>query len=151
MQEIRRALARLMQTDLTVMITGESGTGKEFVARSLHDYGKRKRGPFVAVNLAAIPRDLIESELCGHEKGAFTGAAQRYAGCFEQAQGGTLFLDEIGDIPMEAQTRLLHVLQQGMSSPCGCHRYVNASRTSPTSHNIFCARRRRLAAQTYRS
>jgi two-component system, NtrC family, nitrogen regulation response regulator GlnG len=113
MQEICRALERLMQTNLTVMITGESGTGKELVAHALHDYGKRKRGPFVAINMTAIPRDLIDSELCGHEKGAFTGAAQRYAGCFEQAEGGTLFLDEIGDMPMEAQTRLLRVLQEG--------------------------------------
>ncbi len=113
MQEIYRALARLMRTDLTVMITGESGTGKELVARALHDYGKRQKGSFVAINMAAIPRDLIESELFGHEKGAFTGAAQRYAGRFEQAEGGTLFLDEIGDMPMEAQTRLLRVLQQG--------------------------------------
>src|SRR6201993_4463022 len=113
MQDIYRVLARLMQTDLSVMITGESGTGKELVARALHDYGKRQKGPFVAINMAAIPRDLIESELFGHEKGAFTGAAQRYAGRFEQAEGGTLFLDEIGDMPMEAQTRLLRVLQQG--------------------------------------
>jgi len=103
MQEIYRSLARLMQTDLTVLINGESGTGKELVARALHDYGKRKKGPFVAINMAAIPRDLIESELFGHEKGAFTGAAQRSAGRFEQAEGGTLFLDEIGDMPMEAQ------------------------------------------------
>ena len=106
MQEIYRVLARLMQTDLTVMITGESGTGKELVARALHDYGKRRSGPFVAINMAAIPRDLIESELFGHEKGAFTGANTRSAGRFEQAEGGTLFLDEIGDMPMEAQTRL---------------------------------------------
>jgi two-component system nitrogen regulation response regulator GlnG len=119
MQEIYRALARLMQTDLTVMITGESGTGKELVARALHDYGKRKKGPFVAINMAAIPRDLIESELFGHEKGAFTGAAQRSAGRFEQAEGGTLFLDEIGDMPMEAQTRLLRVLQQGEYTTVG--------------------------------
>ncbi len=119
MQEIFRALARLMQTDLTVMITGESGTGKELVARALHDYGKRKKGPFVAVNMAAIPRDLIESELFGHEKGAFTGANQRSAGRFEQAEGGTLFLDEIGDMPMEAQTRLLRVLQQGEYTTVG--------------------------------
>src|SRR3712207_6713527 len=112
MQEVYRALARLMPTDLTVMIMGESGTGKELVARALHDYGKRRAGPFVAVNMAAIPRDLIESELFGHEKGAFTGATSRSAGRFEQAEGGTLFLDEIGDMPMEAQTRLLRVLQQ---------------------------------------
>ena len=119
MQEIYRALARLMPTDLTVMITGESGTGKELVARALHDYGKRRSGPFVAVNMAAIPRDLIESELFGHEKGAFTGATQRSAGRFEQAEGGTLFLDEIGDMPMEAQTRLLRVLQQGEYTTVG--------------------------------
>jgi two-component system, NtrC family, nitrogen regulation response regulator GlnG len=119
MQEIYRALARLMQTDLTVMITGESGTGKELVARALHDYGKRRSGPFVAINMAAIPRDLIESELFGHEKGAFTGASARSAGRFEQAEGGTLFLDEIGDMPMEAQTRLLRVLQQSEYTTVG--------------------------------
>ena len=119
MQEIYRALARLMQTDLTVMITGESGTGKELVARALHDYGKRKNGPFVAINMAAIPRDLIESELFGHEKGAFTGANARSVGRFEQAEAGTLFLDEIGDMPMEAQTRLLRVLQQGEYTTVG--------------------------------
>ena len=119
MQEIYRVLARLMQTDLTVMIAGESGTGKELVARALHDYGKRRTGPFVAINMAAIPRDLIESELFGHEKGAFTGANSRSAGRFEQAEGGTLFLDEIGDMPMEAQTRLLRVLQQGEYTTVG--------------------------------
>ncbi len=119
MQEIYRLLARLMQTDLTVMIAGESGTGKELVARALHDYGKRRNGPFVAINMAAIPRDLIEAELFGHEKGAFTGAAARSAGRFEQADGGTLFLDEIGDMPMEAQTRLLRVLQQGEYTTVG--------------------------------
>ena len=119
MQEIYRTLARLMQTDLTVMITGESGTGKELVARALHDYGKRAKGPFVAINMAAIPRELIESELFGHEKGAFTGANARSAGRFEQAEGGTLFLDEIGDMPMEAQTRLLRVLQQGEYTTVG--------------------------------
>jgi len=119
MQEIYRLLARLMQTDLTVMITGESGTGKELVARALHDYGKRRTGPFVAINMAAIPRDLIESELFGHEKGAFTGASARSSGRFEQAEGGTLFLDEIGDMPMEAQTRLLRVLQQGEYTTVG--------------------------------
>jgi two-component system nitrogen regulation response regulator GlnG len=119
MQEIYRALARLMPTDLTVMISGESGTGKELVARALHDYGRRRSGPFVAVNMAAIPRELIESELFGHEKGAFTGAMARSAGRFEQAEGGTLFLDEIGDMPMEAQTRLLRVLQQGEYTTVG--------------------------------
>jgi two-component system nitrogen regulation response regulator GlnG len=119
MQDIYRVLARLMQTDLTVMITGESGTGKELVARALHDYGKRHSGPFVAINMAAIPRDLIESELFGHEKGAFTGANARSTGRFEQAEGGTLFLDEIGDMPMEAQTRLLRVLQQGEYTTVG--------------------------------
>jgi two-component system, NtrC family, nitrogen regulation response regulator GlnG len=119
MQEIYRLLARLMQTDLTVMISGESGTGKELVARALHDYGKRRSGPFVAINMAAIPRELIESELFGHEKGAFTGANTRSAGRFEQAEGGTLFLDEIGDMPMEAQTRLLRVLQQGEYTTVG--------------------------------
>src|SRR6187200_1880866 len=119
MQEIYRVVARLMQTDLTVMISGESGTGKELVARALHDYGKRRGGAFVAINMAAIPRDLIESELFGHEKGAFTGANSRSAGRFEQAEGGTLFLDEIGDMPMEAQTRLLRVLQQGEYTTVG--------------------------------
>jgi two-component system nitrogen regulation response regulator GlnG len=119
MQEIYRVIARLTQTDLTVMIMGESGTGKELVARALHDYGKRRGGPFVAINMAAIPRELIESELFGHEKGAFTGATQRSAGRFEQAEGGTLFLDEIGDMPPEAQTRLLRVLQEGEYTTVG--------------------------------
>ncbi|SMH60793.1 nitrogen regulation protein NR(I) [Azospirillum agricola] len=119
MQEIYRVLARLMGTDLTVMITGESGTGKELVARALHDYGKRRNGGFVAINMAAIPRELIESELFGHEKGAFTGATNRSTGRFEQAQGGTLFLDEIGDMPLDAQTRLLRVLQEGEYTTVG--------------------------------
>jgi len=119
MQDIYRVLARLMQTDLTVLISGESGTGKELVARALHEYGKRRAGPFVAINMAAIPRELIESELFGHEKGAFTGAQSRSAGRFEQAEGGTLFLDEIGDMPMDAQTRLLRVLQQGEYTTVG--------------------------------
>ncbi|MEH6497302.1 MAG: nitrogen regulation protein NR(I) [Pseudomonas marincola] len=119
MQEIYRVLARLMGTDLTVMITGESGTGKELVARALHEYGKRKAGPFIPINMAAIPKELIESELFGHEKGAFTGADARAVGRFEQAQGGTLFLDEIGDMPLEAQTRLLRVLQQGEYTTVG--------------------------------
>ncbi|MFZ1108920.1 MAG: nitrogen regulation protein NR(I), partial [Rhodomicrobium sp.] len=119
MQDVYRVMARLMHTDLTVLISGESGTGKELVARALHDYGQRRKGPFIAINMAAIPRELIESELFGHEKGAFTGAAQRSVGRFEQADGGTLFLDEIGDMPMEAQTRLLRVLQQGEYTTVG--------------------------------
>ncbi|MEL6277685.1 MAG: nitrogen regulation protein NR(I) [Pseudomonadota bacterium] len=113
MQEVYRVMARLTHTDLTVMITGASGTGKELVARALHNFGKRKNGPFIALNMAAIPRELIESELFGHEKGAFTGATERARGKFEIAQKGTLFLDEIGDMPPEAQTRLLRVLQEG--------------------------------------
>ena len=119
MQEIYRVIARLTQTDLTVMIMGESGTGKELVARALHDYGKRRHGRFVAVNMAAIPKELVESELFGHERGAFTGATNRGVGRFEQAEGGTLFLDEIGDMPLEAQTRLLRVLQQGEYTTVG--------------------------------
>jgi two-component system nitrogen regulation response regulator GlnG len=119
MQEIYRVIARLTQTDLTVMIMGESGTGKELVARALHDYGKRRNGSFVAVNMAAIPKELVESELFGHERGAFTGATNRGVGRFEQAEGGTLFLDEIGDMPLEAQTRLLRVLQQGEYTTVG--------------------------------
>jgi two-component system nitrogen regulation response regulator GlnG len=127
MQEIYRTLARLMGTDLSVMITGESGTGKELVARALHNYGKRRNGPFVAINMAAIPRELIESELFGHEKGAFTGATQRATGRFEQAEGGTLFLDEIGDMPPEAQTRLLRVLQEGEYTTVGGRTPIRAN------------------------
>ncbi|MDG1691178.1 MAG: nitrogen regulation protein NR(I) [Alphaproteobacteria bacterium] len=124
MQEIYRSVARMTQNDLSVLITGESGTGKELVARALHDYGARKRGQFVAINMAAIPRELIESELFGHEKGAFTGANQRMDGRFEQAEGGTLFLDEIGDMPMETQTRLLRVLQEGEYTTIGGRRPI---------------------------
>ena len=119
MQEVYRTLARLMNTDLTVLINGESGTGKELAARALHDYGRRKNYPFVAINMAAIPRELIESELFGHENGSFTGAVSRALGRFEQAEGGTLFLDEIGDMPQEAQTRLLRVLQEGEYTSVG--------------------------------
>ncbi|MEX2520627.1 MAG: nitrogen regulation protein NR(I) [Paracoccaceae bacterium] len=119
MQDVYRIMARLMNTDLSVMITGESGTGKELVARALHDFGRRKARPYVAVNMAAIPRELIESELFGHERGAFTGATERSVGKFEQAQGGTLFLDEIGDMPHDAQTRLLRVLQEGEFTTVG--------------------------------
>ena len=127
MQEIYRSIARLTTTDLTVMITGESGTGKELVARALHDYGRRRAGPFVAINMAAIPRELIESELFGHERGAFTGALNRAQGRFEQANGGTLFLDEIGDMPPEAQTRLLRVLQEGEYTLVGGRQAIKAN------------------------
>jgi two-component system nitrogen regulation response regulator GlnG len=126
MQSIYRTLARLMATDLTVLITGESGTGKELVARALHDYGKRRNGPFVAINMAAIPHDLLEAELFGHERGAFTGATDRGIGRFEQAQRGTLFLDEIGDMPIEAQTRLLRVLQDGEYTTVGGRATIKA-------------------------
>ncbi|MBO1075281.1 nitrogen regulation protein NR(I) [Roseomonas marmotae] len=127
MQEIYRTVARLTTTDLTVMITGESGTGKELIARALHDYGRRRTGPFVAINMAAIPRELIESELFGHERGAFTGALARGIGRFEQAAGGTLFLDEIGDMPPEAQTRLLRVLQEGEFTTVGGRNPIKAN------------------------
>jgi two-component system nitrogen regulation response regulator GlnG len=141
MQDIYRVVARMTQTDLTVMITGESGTGKELIARALHDYGKRRNGPFVALNMAAIPRDLIESELFGHEKGAFTGAQNRTQGRFEQAEGGTLFLDEIGDMPMEAQTRLLRVLQEGEYTTVGGRAPIR------TNVRIIAATHRDLRAQ----
>jgi two-component system nitrogen regulation response regulator GlnG len=127
MQEIYRIIARLTTTDLTVMINGESGAGKELVARALHDYGRRRSGPFVAINMAAIPRELIESELFGHERGAFTGATNRHVGRFEQANGGTLFLDEIGDMPPEAQTRLLRVLQEGEFTTVGGRQPIRAN------------------------
>ena len=126
MQEVYRTIARVVANDLTVLILGESGTGKELVARAIHDLGPRALKPFVAINMAAIPRELIESELFGHERGAFTGAAARTAGRFEQAQGGTLFLDEIGDMPMEAQTRLLRVLQAGEFTTVGGARSIRA-------------------------
>ena len=113
MQEVFRAIGRLSQSKVTVLITGESGTGKELVARALHGHGARAGGPFVALNAAAIPRDLLEAELFGHERGAFTGANTLRRGRFEEANGGTLFLDEIGDMPIELQTRLLRVLAEG--------------------------------------
>jgi two-component system, NtrC family, nitrogen regulation response regulator GlnG len=119
MQEVYRMVARLLRNDLSVLILGESGTGKELVAEAVHNLGQRKTGPFVAVNMAAIPADLIEAELFGHEKGAFTGAVGQSIGRFEQAQGGTLFLDEIGDMPRHAQTRLLRALQSGVISRVG--------------------------------
>ena len=113
MQEVFRAIGRLAQSNVTVLITGESGTGKELVARALHNHGARSKGPFVAINTAAIPRDLLEAKLFGHERGAFTGANTLRRGRFEEAAGGTLFLDEIGDMPFELQTRLLRVLSDG--------------------------------------
>jgi len=126
MQDVFRTIARIVPTTLTVMILGESGTGKELVARAVHDLGPRRAAPFVAVNMAAIPRELIESELFGHERGAFTGAAARASGRFEQAEGGTLFLDEIGDMPLDAQTRLLRVLQSGEFTAVGGARVQRA-------------------------
>ena len=135
MQEVYRVIARVVPTTLTVMILGESGTGKELVARAIHDLGPRRRAPFVAVNMAAIPRELIESELFGHERGAFTGAAARAAGRFEQAEGGTLFLDEIGDMPIDAQTRLLRVLQSGDFTAVGSARVQRADVRIVTATN----------------
>ncbi|CAM5614717.1 nitrogen regulation protein NR(I) [Sphingobium scionense] len=119
MQEVYRTIARVLSNDLSILVLGESGTGKELVAEAIHSLGQRRTRPFVAINMAAIPRELIEAELFGYEKGAFTGAHARTAGKFEQAQGGTLFLDEIGDMPMEAQTRLLRVLQSGEVTTVG--------------------------------
>ena len=137
MQEIYRVLARLMGTDLTVMIAGESGTGKELVAQALHDFGKRRSGPFVAVNMAAIPRELIESELFGHEKGAFTGANARNAGRFEQSEGGTLFLDEIGDMtPMMAPSTSGSGAVSATTAGCRMRRAT--SRASPTTRRNCC-------------
>ncbi|TSA04564.1 MAG: nitrogen regulation protein NR(I) [Methylococcus sp.] len=121
MQEVFRAIARLARSHITVLINGESGTGKELVAKALHRHSPRAAQPFIALNMAAIPRDLLESELFGHERGAFTGAQSRRAGRFEQADGGTLFLDEIGDMPAELQTRLLRVLANGEFFPVGAH------------------------------
>jgi two-component system nitrogen regulation response regulator GlnG len=121
MQEVFRAIGRLSSSSATVLINGESGTGKELVALALHRHSQRAGSPFVALNMAAIPRDLLESELFGHERGAFTGAQNRRAGRFEQANGGTLMLDEIGDMPAELQTRLLRVLADGEFYPVGAH------------------------------
>lgn len=126
MQDVYRTIARVVPNDLSVLILGESGTGKELVARAIHDLGPRKARPFVAVNMAAIPRELIEADLFGHERGAFTGAQNRVPGRFEQAAGGSLFLDEIGDMPMDAQTRLLRVLQSGEFTTVGGNRPIRA-------------------------
>ncbi len=127
MQEVFRAIGRLSQSSATVMITGESGTGKELVARALHRHSPRADKPFIAINTAAIPKDLLESELFGHERGAFTGAATQRRGRFEQAEGGTLFLDEIGDMPAELQTRLLRVLSDGNFYRVGGHSPIRAN------------------------
>ena len=127
MQEVFRAIGRLAQSHATVLINGESGTGKELVARALHRHSPRRDAPFIAINTAAIPRDLLESELFGHERGAFTGAAALRRGRFEQADGGTLFLDEIGDMPAELQTRLLRVLSDGQYYRVGGHQPLKAN------------------------
>ena len=127
MQDVFRAIGRLSQSNVTVMITGESGSGKELVARALHKHSPRATGPFVAINTAAIPKDLLESELFGHERGAFTGAQTMRRGRFEQAEGGTLFLDEIGDMPFDLQTRLLRVLSDGHFYRVGGHNLVKAN------------------------
>ncbi|AWI76037.1 nitrogen regulation protein NR(I) [Parazoarcus communis] len=127
MQEVFRAIGRLSQSHATVMINGESGTGKELVARALHRHSPRRDAPFIAINTAAIPRDLLESELFGHERGAFTGAATQRRGRFEQAADGTLFLDEIGDMPSELQTRLLRVLSDGNFYRVGGHQPIRAN------------------------
>ena len=124
MQDVFRAIGRLSQSNVTVLITGESGSGKELVARALHKHSPRAKGPFVAINTAAIPKDLLESELFGHERGAFTGAQTMRRGRFEQAEGGTLFLDEIGDMPFDLQTRLLRVLSDGQFYRVGGHSAV---------------------------
>jgi two-component system nitrogen regulation response regulator GlnG len=127
MQEVFRAVGRLSQSTATVLITGESGTGKELVARALHRHSARAARPFIAINTAAMPKDLLESELFGHERGAFTGAQQLRRGRFEQAEGGTLFLDEIGDMPSELQTRLLRVLSDGTFYRVGGHEQLRAN------------------------
>ena len=127
MQDVFRAIGRLSQSNVTVMVTGESGSGKELVARALHKHSPRANGPFVAINTAAIPKDLLESELFGHERGAFTGAQTMRRGRFEQADGGTLFLDEIGDMPFELQTRLLRVLSDGHFYRVGGHSAVKSN------------------------
>ncbi len=127
MQEVFRAIGRLSQSSATVLITGESGTGKELVARALHRHSARAQRPFIAINTAAMPKDLLESELFGHERGSFTGAQQQRRGRFEQAEGGTLFLDEIGDMPAELQTRLLRVLSDGTFYRVGGHQQIKAN------------------------
>ena len=139
MQAVYRMITRVLRNDLTVLVLGESGTGKELVAEAIHQLGHRRTGPFVAVNTAAIPAELIESELFGHEKGAFTGAVARHIGKFEQAAGGTLYLAEIGDMPMQAQTRLLRALQSGSI------RRVGGREEVPIDARIVCATNKDLA------
>ena len=141
MQEVFRAIGRLAQSQATVLITGESGTGKELVARALHRHSPRAGKPFIAINTAAIPRELLESELFGHERGAFTGAQTQRRGRFEQADGGTLFLDEIGDMPPELQTRLLRVLSDGNFYRVGGHQPIKANvRVIAATHQDLEAR-----------
>jgi two-component system, NtrC family, nitrogen regulation response regulator GlnG len=141
MQDVFRAIGRLSQSHATVMITGESGTGKELVARALHRHSPRSAKPFIAINTAAIPRELLESELFGHERGAFTGAQSQRRGRFEQADGGTLFLDEIGDMPPELQTRLLRVLSDGHFYRVGGHQPIKANvRVIAATHQDLDAR-----------
>jgi two-component system nitrogen regulation response regulator GlnG len=141
MQEVFRAIGRLSQSSATVLITGESGTGKELVARALHRHSTRSSKPFVAINTAAMPKDLLESELFGHERGAFTGAQALRRGRFEQAEGGTLFLDEIGDMPAELQTRLLRVLSDGTFYRVGGHQQLKANvRVIAATHQDLEAR-----------
>ena len=134
MQEVFRAIGRLSQSNATVLITGESGTGKELVARALHRHSPRAARPFVAINTAAIPKDLLESELFGHERGSFTGAQALRRGRFEQADGGTLFLDEIGDMPPDLQVRLLRVLADGEYYRVGGHAPLQLERAHHRGH-----------------
>ncbi|MDC3235071.1 sigma 54-interacting transcriptional regulator, partial [Candidatus Puniceispirillum sp.] len=138
MQDIFKAMARVVSTDLTVLVTGESGTGKELVARALHDLGSRRAGPFVAINLAAIPQELVEAELFGVGNDDTAGKSNQHCGRFEQAEGGTLFLDEVGDMPSEAQTRLLRVLQDGEYFPVGTRQPVktNSRIIAATNQNL---------------
>ncbi|HXV06930.1 MAG TPA: sigma 54-interacting transcriptional regulator, partial [Burkholderiales bacterium] len=141
MQEVFRAIGRLSQSSATVLITGESGSGKELVARALHRHSARAARPFVAINTAAMPKDLLESELFGHERGAFTGAQQLRRGRFEQAEGGTLFLDEIGDMPADLQTRLLRVLSEGSFYRVGGHQPIKTNvRVIAATHQNLEAR-----------
>ena len=148
MQEVFRAIGRLSQSQATVLVTGASGTGKELVALALHRHSRRAQGPFVAINTAAVPKDLLESELFGHERGAFTGAQATRRGRFEQAAGGTLFLDEIGDMPLDLQTRLLRVLSDGQYYRVGGHQplKVDARIIAATHQNL----EERVRAGTFR-